>query len=207
MKQVNHGTVGTSSRARRAWSAAACLAAALATVGAGCGSSIAAYTVSGQPATVSHYKTFGVVIPDAADLKENQMHPETMQRLAALSVERMKGLGYQPVSAKDADLLIGLSPEARLYGPLKVVNESSREDKTLDEHFDAEGTLNVSFVDMRANQVVLKRVAKTRVNARLGDEQMQEIVAGVFENVPRAQLPADQAPPAQSPPAPSPPAQ
>ena len=114
------------------------------------------------------------------------MHPETMQKLAAMSVERMKALGYQPVSAKDADLLIGLSPEARLYGPLKVVNESSKQDNTLDEHFEAEGTLNVNFVDMRANQVVLKRVAKTRVNVRLGDEQMQEIVSNVFDGLPRA---------------------
>ena len=172
MKQLNRGLSGARSRLRRTCSAA-CLAAGLLTIGAGCGESVAAYTVSGQPATVSHYKTFSIVVPEPEDLKENQMHPETMQRLAILSVERMQALGYQPVAAKEADLLIGLSPEARLYGPLKVVNESSKEDKTLDEHFDAEGTLNVNFVDMRANQVVLKRVAKTRVNARLGDEQMK----------------------------------
>ena len=143
-----------------------------------------AYTAEGQPAAVSRYKTFGVVIPSAEDLKENQMNPETMQKIAALSVERMKSLGYQPVNAEQADMLIGMSPEARLYGPLKVVNESSKTDNTLDEHFDAEGTLNVSFVDMRAKQVVLKRVAKTRVNVRLGDEQMKEIVAQVFEGLP-----------------------
>ena len=185
MKRHNRGLSGERSRKRGAWSAA-CLAAALLALGTGCGESVAAYTVAGQPAAVSHYKTFGVVIPDPEDLKENQMHPETMQKLAALSVERMKALGYQPVSAKEADLLIGLSPEARLYGPLKVVNESSKEDNTLDERFEAEGTLNVSFVDMRANQVVLKRVAKTRVNVRLGDEQMQEIVTNVFDGLPRA---------------------
>jgi hypothetical protein len=185
MKQHHRGLSGARSKARRSWSAA-CLAAALCTTGMGCSESVAAFTVAGQPAAVSHYKTFGIVIPTPEDLKENQMHPETMQKLAALSVERMKALGYQPVSATEADLLIGMSPEARLYGPLKVVNESSKEDNTLDEHFEAEGTLNVNFVDMRANQVVLKRVAKTRVNVRLGDEQMQEIVANVFDGLPRA---------------------
>lgn len=187
MKQVNRGTLGYGSMMQRAGSVA-CLMAALVGLGAGCGESVAAYTVQGQPASVSHYKTFGVVIPDPEELKENQMHPETMQKLAAMSVERMKSLGYEPVDAKQADLLIGLSPEARLYGPLKVVNQSSKEDSTLDEHFDAEGTLNVSFVDMKANQVVLKRVAKTRVNVRLGDEQMQEIVSQVFDGLPHAAL-------------------
>jgi len=181
MKQMNHGMFGA--RAARAGSIA-CLMAALVSVGAGCGSSIAAYTTEGQPAAVSHYKTFGVVIPSAEDLKEEQMHPETMEKIAALSVERMKSLGYLPVKAEEADMLIGFSPEARMYGPLKVVNESSKADNTLDEHFDAEGTLNVSFVDMHSKQVVLKRVAKTRVNVRLGDEQMQEIVAKVFDGLP-----------------------
>jgi len=187
MKQHYLGLSGARARARRTWSAACLAAAALITIGTGCGESVAAYTVVGQPATVSHYKTFGIVIPDPEELKENQMHPETMQKLAAMSVERMQALGYKPVSAKEADLLIGLSPEARLYGPLKVVNESSQADHTLDEHFDAEGTLNVNFVDMRANTVVLKRVAKTRVNVRLGDDQMREIVANVFEGLPRAE--------------------
>jgi hypothetical protein len=186
MKQLNRAFSGARSRALRICSAA-CLAAGLLTFGTGCGESVAAYTVVGQPASVSHYKTFGIVIPDPQDLTENQMNPQTMQKLAALSVERMQALGYQPVAAKEADLLIGMSPEARLYGPLKVVNPSSQPDNTLDERFDAEGTLNVNFVDMRANQVVLKRVAKTRVNVRLGDEQMREIIAGVFEGLPRAQ--------------------
>lgn len=185
MKRHNRGLSGGRSWARRTW-AAACLAAGLLTIGAGCGESVTAYTVTGQPAAVSHYKTFGVVIPAPEDLKENQMNPETMQKLAAMSVERMKALGYQPVSAQEADLLIGLSPEARLYGPLKVVNPSSQADHTLDEHFEGEGTLNVNFVDMRANQVVLTRVAKSRVNVRLGDEQMQEIVSHVFDGLPRA---------------------
>lgn len=187
MKRSNHSMLSARRFVRGVWSSAT-LGLLLAVLPAGCGGSVAAYTVEGQPAAVSHYKTFGVVIPDAADLKENQMHPETMKRLADLSVERMKSLGYEPVAAKDADLLIGLSPEARLYGPLKVVNDSAKEDRTLDEHFDAEGTLNVSFVDMRANQVVLKRVAKTRVNVRLGDDQMQEIVANVFDGLPHAAL-------------------
>jgi hypothetical protein len=148
---------------------------------------VTSYTVMGQPAAVTKYKTFGVVIPDPGELEENQMLPETMQHIAALSVQRMQSLGYQPVAAKDADMLIGLSPEARLYGPLKVVNETNGTNQTLDEHFDAEGTLNVSFVDMRANQIVFKRVAKARVNTRLGEEQMQEVVASVFEGMPRAQ--------------------
>ena len=112
----------------------------------------------GQPATVSHYKTFGIVIPDPEDLKENQMHPETMQKLAAMSVERMQALGYKPVSASEADLLIGLSPEARLYGPLKSVNASSQADHTLDEHFDAEGTLNVNFVDIHDHGAVKEAI-------------------------------------------------
>jgi hypothetical protein len=158
--------------------------AALVSVGAGCGGGLTAYTAEGQPAAVSRYKTFGIVIPTAEDLKEEQMNPETMQKIAAFSVERMKSLGYVPVEAEQADMLIGMSPEARLYGPLKLVNESSKTDNTLDEHFDAEGTLNVSFVDMHSKQVVLKRVAKTRVNVRLGDDEMKEIVAKVFDGLP-----------------------
>jgi len=188
MKQVIRGTLGSSSWARRA-GAAACLAAALVTIGAGCSpGSVAAYTVEGQPASVARYKTFCIVLPTAEDLKEDQMDPDNMQKLAQMSVERLKSLGYEPIDAKQADLLIGFSPEARLYGPLKVVNQSSKEDNTLDEHFDGEGTLNVNFVDMKANQVVLKRVAKTRINVRLGDEKMQEIVTQVFDGVPRAAL-------------------
>lgn len=156
---------------------------------AGCGGeTIAAYTVAGHPSTVSHYKTFGVVLPSAEDLKENQMHPENMRRLADLTVQRMQGLGYQPVAAEDADLLIGLSPVAELYGPLKVVNDTSKVDQTLDEDFDGEGTLHVNFIDRKAKQVVLERVAKTRINTRLGDEQMREIVAKVTRDVPRAAL-------------------
>lgn len=154
----------------------------------GCGESIASYTVTGHPSVVSRYETFGVVTPDPAELEENQMHPENMRRLADLTVERMKGLGYRPVAVKDADLLIGLSPAATLYGPLEVVNDSGKADQTLDENFEAEGTLNVNFVDTKAKHVVLKRVAKTRVSARLGDEQMQKIIAEVTKGLPRATL-------------------
>jgi hypothetical protein len=182
MKQSNRSVLGEHRTARRAWRAI-CLSALFF---AGCGESVQAFTVMGQPAAVTKYKTFGVVIPDPEDLKENQMRPETMQHLAQLSVQRMQSLGYQPVAPKEADLLIGLSPEATLYGPLKVVNETNGTNQHLDEHFDAEGTLNVSFVDMHANQLVFKRVAKARVNSRLGEEQMQEIVASVFEGMPRA---------------------
>lgn len=153
----------------------------------GCGSATAAYTTSGQPSTISKYKTFGVVVPDPDELKENHMQPETLHRLAQLCVERMQGLGYQPVAAESADLLIGLSPEAKLYGPLRVVNgEPSRSNSALDQKFDAEGTLTVNFVDMGAKQIVLTRVAKTRVSMQLGEDQMREIVANVFDGMPRA---------------------
>lgn len=192
MKRLNRATpigLGVSTSlacARRAWSAV-CFSALLIGSAAGCGgSSVQAFTASGEQASVSHYKTFGVVIPDNEELKENQMKPETLQRLAVLSVERMQALGYQVADPNTADMLIGLSPEARMYGPLKVVNDRSPgDDPTLSEHFDAEGTLTVSFVDMKAKSVVLRRVAKARVNVRPGEEQMQEIVTAVFEGVPR----------------------
>ena len=91
------------------------------------------------------------------------------------------------MDADGADLLIGLSPEARLYGALRVVNgEPSRPDSALDQKFDAEGTLTVNFVDMSAKQIVLTRVAKTRVSMQLGEEQMREVVANVFDGMPRA---------------------
>ena len=114
------------------------------------------------------------------------MQPETLHRLAELSVERMQSLGYRPVAADDADLLIGLSPEARLYGPLRVVNGESGRNSSLDQKFDAEGTLTVNFVDMSAKQIVLTRVAKSRVSMQLGEEQMREIVSNVFDGMPRA---------------------
>jgi hypothetical protein len=156
-------------------------------VGVGCGSAVTAYTTSGQPSAISKYKTFGVVIPDPDELKENHMKPETLHRLAELSVERMQGLGYRPVAADGADLLIGLSPEASLYGALRVVNgEPSRPNSALDQKFDAEGTLTVNFVDMSAKQIVLTRVAKTRVSMQLGEEQMREVVASVFDGMPRS---------------------
>ena len=154
---------------------------------AGCGSGTAAYTTTGEPSTISKYKTFGVVVPDPEELKENHMKPETLHRLAQLCVERMQGLGYEPVAADSANLLIGLSPEATLYGPLRVVNgEPSRPDHALDQKFDAEGTLTVNFVDMGIKQIVLTRVAKTRVSMQLGEEQMNEIVTRVFDGMPRA---------------------
>jgi hypothetical protein len=186
MKRVIVATFGSS--ARRVWSAV-CVATLLVGSGVGCSaSSVQSFTAAGEQASVSRFKTFGVVIPDAADLKENQMKPETLQKLAVLTVQHMQGLGYQVVEdPKTADMLIGLSPEARLYGPLLVVNDSATTDTTLDEHFDAEGTLTVSFIDMKAKQIVLRRVAKTRVNATLGDEQMREIIASAFEGVPRSQ--------------------
>ena len=155
-------------------------------VTAGCGSAVTAYTTSGQPSAISKYKTFGVVVPDPGELKENHMQPETLHRLAELSVERMQGLGYRPVAAEGADLLIGLSPEARLYGPLRVVNAEPSRNSSLDQKFDAEGTLTVNFVDMGAKQIVLTRVAKTRVSMQLGEEQMREIVNNVFDGMPRA---------------------
>jgi len=164
-----------------------CIAGSAALVSVGCGSSVAAYTTSGEPTVLSKYKTFGVVVPDPEELKENHMKPETLHRLAELSVEHMQGLGYKPVAADAADLLIGLSPEARLYGALRVVNgEPSRPNSSLDQKFDAEGTLTVNFVDMGAKQIILTRVAKTRVSMQLGEEQMREIVANVFDGMPRA---------------------
>jgi hypothetical protein len=184
MKRLNRATLGDC--ARRAWSAAGFSALLLGSAVGCSGSSVQAFTASGQQATVSQYKTFGVVIPDEEELKEDQMKPETLQRLAVLSVEHMQALGYQVADPNTADMLIGLSPEARLYGPLKVVNDRSPgDDSTLNEHFDAEGTLTVSFVDMHAKQVVLRRVAKARLNVRPGEEQMREIVSAAFEGVPR----------------------
>jgi hypothetical protein len=170
----------------RVWFARGCVAGAAALFSVGCGSAVTAYTTSGQPAAISKYKSFGVVVPDPEELKENHMKPETLHRLAELSVERMQGLGYRPVAADDADLLIGLSPEALLYGPLRVVNGGSGHNSALDQKFDAQGTLTVNFVDMSAKQIVLTRVAKTRVSMQLGEEQMREIVSNVFDAMPRA---------------------
>ncbi|HEU4581765.1 MAG TPA: hypothetical protein VFS67_26095 [Polyangiaceae bacterium] len=154
--------------------------------GLGCGSGVAAYTTSGQPAAITKYKTFNVVVPDPDELKENHMKPETLHRLAELSAERMQGLGYQPAALAGADLVIGLSPEATLYGPLRVINAESGHNSALDQKFDAEGTLTVNFVDMGAKQIVLTRVAKARVSMQLGEEQMREIVSNVFDGMPRA---------------------
>jgi hypothetical protein len=187
MERIRRAAVGAGRTARSA-GLVICLGMLPALAAAGCGESLAAYTVAGHPSAVSHYKTFGVLTPDPEQLKENQMRPENMRRLADLTVERMKGLGYEPVALGDADLLIGLSPEARLYGPLEVDDDSAKVDQTLDESFDAEGTLNVNFVDRKAKHLVLKRVAKTRVNARLGDEQMRDIIAEVTKDLPRATL-------------------
>jgi hypothetical protein len=187
MERIKRAAVGSN---RTAWGAALAIGLGVLPVLAatGCGQSLAAYTVAGHPSVVSQYKTFGVLTPDPAELEENQMRPENMRRLADLMVERMRGLGYQPVALGEADLLIGLSPEARLYGPLVVDDESAKVDQTLDESFDAEGTLNVNFVDRKAKHLVLERVAKTRVNSRLGDEQMREIIAEVTKGLPRATL-------------------
>lgn len=180
---------GGAARARRALRSAglAIVLGLLAAAGCG-GESIAAYTAAGHPTAVSHYETFGVVLPTAQELRENQMHPENMQRLAELTVQHMQALGYKPAGAQDADLLIGLSPAVDLYGTLVVVNDSARVDQTLDEDFDGEGRLNVTFIDRKAKRVVLERVAKTRVDRRLGEDQMREIVAKIIQEVPRAAM-------------------
>ena len=39
---------------------------------------------------------------------------------------------------------------------------------------------------MSAKQIVLTRVAKTRVSMQLGEEQMREVVTNVFDGMPRA---------------------
>jgi len=44
----------------------------------------------------------------------------------------------------------------------------------------------VSFVDTRARQIVLTRVAQTRVNTQLGEGQMRELISSIFAGTPRS---------------------
>jgi hypothetical protein len=144
------------------------------------------YTAEGQQSNVGHFKTFHVLIPDKDELEEASMNPETMRRFAELSVERMQGLGYQPIEAEEADLILAFSPSLRMAKNVRKYTPSGSTADSQDSRGMAEGTLAVSFVDVKAKAIVLKRVAQARVDLGVSDKDMHAAVAGIFEDVPRA---------------------
>jgi hypothetical protein len=169
-----------------------CVAITLGVQSAGCGSDgayVHVQTANGEQASVSRFRTFGVVLPDPEELSENFMKPETFQKLAQLSIDEMKARGYAPVDAQQAELLIGFSPGLTLAHAVRVYNQdkTGRPDSDpLTQQATGEGRLTVSFVDTRARQIVLTRVAQTRVNTQLGEGQMRELISSIFAGTPRS---------------------
>jgi uncharacterized protein DUF4136 len=144
-------------------------------------------TASGQQANIGHFETFGVLLPDHEDLIDNQIKPETMQRLGDLAVEQMKGLGYRPIAAQEAQLIVALSPGVReSSGFYSMTSSSSKSDEKVIDSTIKEGVLTVSFVDVKAKTVVLQRVAQARVYPDVPDEILRNAIAAVFKGTPRS---------------------
>jgi uncharacterized protein DUF4136 len=144
------------------------------------------YTAQGSEAAVSRFKTFAILIPEADEMEQANMRPEVMKQFAELSVQRMQSLGYQPIAASQADLWLGFSPRLDTLRSIRTYTPSGREEDATDHRGMAEGTLKVSFVDVKAKQIVLERVANARVDLGVSEQGMNDAVAAIFKDVPRA---------------------
>lgn len=169
---------------------AAIFSAALVAVAAGalgCTSdALQVYTAKGSETAVSRFKTFAILIPEADEMEHANMRPEAMKRFAELSVQRMQSLGYQPIAAPQADLLLAFSPRLDTLRSIRTYTPSGREEDATDHRGMAEGTLKVSFVDVKGKQIVLERVANARVDLGVSEQTMNDAVTAIFKDVPRA---------------------
>jgi hypothetical protein len=156
-------------------------------------------TAAGEQAAVGRYSTFGILMPDPQELADEDIDSEAIKRFAILSVEKMKSLGYKPVKPEEADMVIALGPSMTTYGTPRVHSDvSGNSQAKFDETQRAEGTLTVSFVDAKSKQIVLQRVAETRVlQTGPSEEKLNLAVTQVFDGIPQA--PAQSASAAVSP--------
>jgi hypothetical protein len=150
---------------------------------------IQVFTAEGAQGNVARFKTFGVLLPQDDELVDANIKPATFHRLADLSIDRMNGLGYQPIAVTEADLLLVFRPSLTLTKNLRTYTPSGRESDATTHTALADGTLTVTFVDVKGKAVLLKRVARARVDLGVNEEQMNQVVAGIFEDVPRALAP------------------
>jgi len=147
------------------------------------------YTAQGSETAVSRFKTFAIIIPDPDEMEHANMRPEVMKRFAELSVQRMQSLGYQPIAASQADLMLAFSPRLDTLRAIRTYTPSGRDEDATDHRGMAEGSLKVSFVDVKGKQIVLERVANARVDLGVSEQGMNEAVAAIFADVPRAAAP------------------
>lgn len=170
----------------RALSAASLLAVVL-LHGFGCSTKeVYVRTASGAEASVGHFETFGVLLPDPRDLKEHDIEPELLTKLGNLAVEEMKGRGYQAIAAENAQLIVALSPGVREFDGFYRIAPTSKPDVAELDSGMKEGRLTVSFVDVKAKQVVLQRVAQARVSLGIPDARLRDAMNEIFNGVPRS---------------------
>jgi hypothetical protein len=155
-------------------------------------------TAAGEQGAVGHYSTFGVLLPDPEELAEEDIDPEAIQRFAVLSVEKLQSLGYKPVKPEEADMLIALGPRVTIYGTTRVHSDVAGSDHAkFDETKHAQGSLTVSFVDTKSKQIILQRVAETRIlQGGPSEAKLQLAVTEVFDGIPQAPPAAPEAAPA-----------
>jgi hypothetical protein len=148
-------------------------------------------TAAGEESAVGRYSTFGILLPDPQDLKDEGMKIETLQKIASLSIEELKARGYRPTPPDKADLLIVFGPRVTIYGNTRVESSTGYYDPKYDQTQHAQGTLTVAFLDAKTHGVLLTRVAETRLlMGGPSDEKMRKGVAQLFEPIPRAALAA-----------------
>jgi hypothetical protein len=144
-------------------------------------------TAEGQESALGRYASFGILLPDPEELKEEGMKIETLQQIASLAIEQMQQRGYQPRPPQEADLLIVFGPRVQIYGTTRVNSDTGHSNDKYDRTMHAQGTLTVVFVDPKTRAIVWKRVAETRLlMGGPSEEKMRTGVAQIFEGVPRA---------------------
>jgi hypothetical protein len=152
----------------------------------GCEQKLDVQTAAGEESLIAHYTTFGLLLPDPDELRQSGIKPETLQRLSRLSTDSLLDLGYRPTAAEQADLLIAIRPGVKSFRQLHAYAPLGRSDNLPAERGYDEGILTMSFIDARLKQSILERVAQIRLGDGVSEEQMQAVVARLFEGIPHA---------------------
>jgi hypothetical protein len=153
---------------------------------AGCEPRIAAQTAAGEESLIAHYATFGLLLPDPDELRQSKIKPETLQRLARLSTDDLLDRGYRPTASDRADVFVAIRPGVKSFRELHAHAPLGGADNLPAGRGYDEGILTVSFIDARLKRSVLERKAEIRLGDGVSEEQLEEVVARLFESIPRA---------------------
>jgi hypothetical protein len=151
-----------------------------------CEQRMGAQTAAGEPSLIAHYASFGLLLPDPDELRQSNIKPGTLQRLARLSTDALLDLGYRPTSPRQADLIVAIRPGVKSFRALHAEAPPASADNQLAQRSYDEGILTVSFIDARLKHAVLERAAEISLGAGVTEEQMEAVVTRLFEGIPRA---------------------